>query len=507
MSAPRPASDDRRTLLRGAVLNAIGTAAEGARAALPVLFIYLYSSRAYGVFILCFSIVEITSRCVVSGFADGLVYLGARHDGASEGSGDEARSADRLYRVIANSLVWPMALAVAAALVLWAGAGALYERHYAETQPASFVFTVRTLALLLPLNVLIAIPMAAIKARLMMGYDVVISNGALPLATVVLLIALKIAGVDESALAIAQIGGGVVAGTLAVWAYATKFSLRRTIGALRRFRLDREVLDFSLPQCVNNLAGYGTARIDAVILAAYARPETVALYSIAVDVARVLRTIKQNFNGVFSPLVARKLGAGDRAGMQDALDLVTGWILDLLVPVLFVIVLFQKEIFLVYGQTRPAPFYFLLLTGPILSCAFGLAGNMLLMTGHSRLLLVNSVAALLLNVVLNLLFIPRWGALGSGVAAAVTTLSQSMLQLWQARRVEGFSPRMAAFGRPLVSAALLAAAGVAISSLPAGTSGGHLAPGPFAIRAALAAVALGTYALFTLARRRRQPAP
>ena len=70
-----------------------------------------------------------------------------------------------------------------------------------------------------------------------------------------------------------------------------------------------------------------------------------------------------------------------------------------------------------------------LLVPPILSCSVGLAGNIIVMTGHSTWNLINSVSVALLNVIFNYLLIPQYGLLGAAYATALAATAISIAQL------------------------------------------------------------------------------
>jgi len=114
--------------------------------------------------------------------------------------------------------------------------------------------------------------------------------------------------------------------------------------------------------------------------------------------------------------------------------------------------LFYPEFIL--GTGKPWMFsmglVWLLSVGPLMSTHFGLAGNLLLMTGHSRLLLLNSLGSLALNVLLNLLLIPRIGITGAAIATAVSNLTISSLQIYEMKHLEGYSFSIWLYHRVLI---------------------------------------------------------
>ena len=90
------------------------------------------------------------------------------------------------------------------------------------------------------------------------------------------------------------------------------------------------------------------------------------------------------------------------------------------------------------AEYRAAPAVFALLGVSV--AAFGLYQILLyalLLDGRSRQVLALAVAAAALNVALNLLLAPRWGAAGAAAAAAA---SNAAMVLWAARLAERVMP-------------------------------------------------------------------
>jgi O-antigen/teichoic acid export membrane protein len=76
----------------------------------------------------------------------------------------------------------------------------------------------------------------------------------------------------------------------------------------------------------------------------------------------------------------------------------------------------------------------------LVAVASGSVDTVVLMSGRSWLSLGNTIAALVVNIGLNLFLIPRWGVLGAGVAWAVAIIVRNALPLIQVRRSMGMSP-------------------------------------------------------------------
>jgi O-antigen/teichoic acid export membrane protein len=167
--------------------------------------------------------------------------------------------------------------------------------------------------------------------------------------------------------------------------------------------------------------------------------------------------------GVFAPLVAKYRELGNREGVEESLNDITRFIATVSVPLVASAVFFYPEAStFAPGADWPhsRAFPWLLVVGPVLSCFFGLAGNLLLMSGYSRLLLLNSSIAIVVNVVLNALWIPEHGMLGAAAATMISGVVLSVLQLIELAHFAQMRFRFSIYVKPTIGMALVTAAGL-----------------------------------------------
>src|SRR5690606_21472523 len=80
-------------------------------------------------------------------------------------------------------------------------------------------------------------------------------------------------------------------------------------------------------------------------------------------------------------------------------------------------------------------FMLFLLVIPYLQCSLGVAANVVVMTGHSRMNLLNSVTTGLTNVALNLLMIPLFGLVGAAAASAIAATVRATMEMIEMRMI------------------------------------------------------------------------
>lgn len=459
---------DRKKVTRGVLVTLTGKVAEACKGVFLFLARYLYGGPAFGLFIIAHSLAELLTRFLVGGFGDGVTFFAARHADAPEGESPEAaeQREARLYRAIGTCLLVPLALSLLLAAAFSTGAGLLFDLVWAG-QDSELASCVRLLVWVLPLAVLLRLPVEAVKAHLDMKWAVIVADGLLPILNLVFAVMFYLFGFGALGLVYAALLAHLCSIPLAWYGFSRYFSLSKTVAELRRSSVDREVLGFALPQSVNMMFNYGLVRIDALMLSAWVTADAVGIYALVGELARTIRAAKTSFSSVFAPLVARYSGQNNRQGLRESLNAIGRWTATLCIPLLLVIMGLYNDVVLGPGVVWPYSLWlpWMIALGPVMSCFFGLAGNLLLMTGHARLLLANSSAMVLLNILLNALLIPRWGLMGAATATMVSNVTISVLQLVEMAKLEGLMFDKRIYGK-VVSGGLVGVGLIVSLNLP-----------------------------------------
>ena len=94
-------------------------------------------------------------------------------------------------------------------------------------------------------------------------------------------------------------------------------------------------------------------------------------------------------------------------------------------------------------------------TGIFLHTLFGMNGNTLTAYGHTREIVLGNVIAVILNLVLNILLIPRMGILGAGVASMFSYFIFNLYSSARLYLLEGIFPVTKQYIIPLVLTSLV----------------------------------------------------
>ncbi len=454
-----------KELQRGALVNFLGIAGKIAGPAFLLVVTRLYGAEVFGVFLSAAMLVEIAVALLTAGFRDAAVRYVARY---------AEHDRERLYDSLANAL--GLSLGGAAVLVLAAQAlGAPAVREAYEFGDA-LAPAVRAMVLVLPIMAFERVVIAGTQGLRIMKYDALLEGGLKPVTLLTAAFLLHGPMPTVEGLTVAWILAQVLTGLVALGIYGREFEWRPLGRALRRFRLDREMLGFALPQNLNMTLNRFLTGIDVLMLGALgASAAAVGVYGAGASIVRELRQIKLAFSGALAPQIARLHERGDLATLSRVYSSTARWTATLAVPAILAVAALHVDLLRIFypGYDGPTAFMLWLLPVPYLITGFGLAGNVVVMTGHSRLNLINSATAGVANVGLNLLLIPPFGLAGAAAASALGALVLAGMEVAEAGRLIGVPMRVGEVYRPhlagLAGLAVLVGAALALpyAGLPA----------------------------------------
>jgi O-antigen/teichoic acid export membrane protein len=178
------------------------------------------------------------------------------------------------------------------------------------------------------------------------------------------------------------------------------------------------------------------------MLGYYTNAETVGLYHPVIRTAGIQNSILLAFGGIFTPMFSRYFTNNDHVNMQHIYRIVTRWILTMLIPILIFVFLFSKKILLLFGpEYLPASNILILLSiGTSIYALFGISGSTLVVSGHQRLNLLNTFVAAVLNIILNIILIPKYGLAGAAWATFISLTFIAILRVIETRIILSINP-------------------------------------------------------------------
>ena len=178
------------------------------------------------------------------------------------------------------------------------------------------------------------------------------------------------------------------------------------------------------------------SQIDVILVGILRNPTQVALYATATRFAGFVGIAEFAVNAAFLPVASRLFASGETARLGELAPLVALGGVILSAALAAPMILFATPILHVFGQSFSggASSLRILSISFVVSAICGQSLGLLTMTRNVRQVLLGSGAALISNVILNLLFVPTGGAHGAAVAWLLSVIVWNVILALQVHR-------------------------------------------------------------------------
>jgi O-antigen/teichoic acid export membrane protein len=355
---------------------------------------------------------------------------------------------DSARRLIARIEIASGVIGTALAVLVFAGASGvatLLAGGDGATQATTDV--IRMAALTLPFAGLYEVSMGALRACDEVVASSILDRVIRPIAQVAAMIGAAVAGWGPTGMYLAWVLPTLVTVIVAV--------IRLGLAELpstgeHAMDVPRSVFwRYTGPRSVARVAQALTQRLDVLILAAVFSLQDAAVYAAASRCMIAGVFLATALKQTVQPQLRREIAFGDRATVKAVYGATTTWLVLATWPVYLAMITHASVVMGIFGPeyVTGAPVLSLLSGAMLVAIACGLVDVVLLMLGRSWLSLFNVLAALVVNVVLNLALAPHLGMIGSAIAWVAAILIGNVVPLLQTSRV-GLHPG----GRPLWTA-------------------------------------------------------
>ncbi len=241
--------------------------------------------------------------------------------------------------------------------------------------------------------------------------------------------------------------GYLASGALGVAVYSViLFRVLRKQGLFQHFNLRdinvpaREIFAFTIPLLTTDLLYVVMNSMDAVLLGHYGGASDVAAFRSVQTGAGLNQLAMMSFQTLFTPVAARMLARKNYDGINDLYWQTAIWMSVISFPIFaLTFALAQPLTILLYTEkyASSAPILALLSLGYYFSTALGFNGLTIRVFGKMRYIVIINILAGVVNLAINLLLIPRYGALGAAIGTCGTMIVHNILKQLGLRSCEG----------------------------------------------------------------------
>ncbi|HDS73966.1 MAG TPA: flippase [Firmicutes bacterium] len=433
---------DAETLARGAATNLLGNLGSLSQALAMFVIARAFGAQVLGLYALAWMLVRIIARLVGLGLDPAIVYHLNRVTADDE--------QDREGQLVGTSSLLVVIASVISGVILWLGMDLVAYGIFDEPR---LVIAYRAFVFALPAMGLTGVLLAATRARKVMKYQVIAMSFVQPFSFLMgSLVAWRIDG-GLAALAIAQTAAVWITTGVSVLFYGTIFRIGPLIRGFFRPTEVAGLLRYGLPLAGKGMLALAVTRTDLFLVGHFLGAAAAGIYSLAADVAQLIRMARMALEPILGPLVAEQHHRADRDRLSATYGRATRWALIVNLALSGVVAIAGETILSLYGKTFTAGAFALaiLLLGQVIAGAFGLSEMMLTMIGHPTLVFGNMALLLGLIGVLDYAFIQLWGLAGAAIGTASATILVTLVQVRQVRKRTGMHPWRFAILRPAVA--------------------------------------------------------
>lgn len=207
----------------------------------------------------------------------------------------------------------------------------------------------------------------------------------------------------------------------------------------KRNWMARPMMKMAIPMLLVSSTGLIAANADTIMLGWLSSTREVGLYNVAARIALLVSFFLQVSNAAISPKLASLFADGKIKEMEKMVKSVTGGLMGIAAISLLFFIVAGKPLLGLWGNEFKDAYLILVIlgVGQFLNISTGCSGLLLIMCGHEKVHGHISLVFVILNLILNYIFIKNWGAIGAATATAITVGGENLAKLILAKQRVG----------------------------------------------------------------------
>ncbi len=192
------------------------------------------------------------------------------------------------------------------------------------------------------------------------------------------------------------------------------------------------LLKYSTPLLVSGLLFFIISWVDIFMLGFIKSSLEVGIYRAASQIPLLLLMIMRAFSSIYAPAIAELNHNNQAKRLERLLKISTRWIFLLALPATLILIFSARDIMAVFGSEyieTGAQVLAVLAVAHFFNCITGSIGSTLAMTGKQKIEMVNNIAVVIINIVLNYFLIMAYGTVGAAIATGVSIGLINLLRL------------------------------------------------------------------------------
>ena len=432
-----------QTLARGGALNLLGVVVSGAmQLVLTVVVARGLGVSGTGAFFEAVAVFTILSNVGELGADTGLVKILPRY---------RALNRNQDLGTAVQVAVWPVIIfGIGMGAATWLLAPQLTSVLSHAQHGAQVESYLRTFAPFIPLGAITTVVLAGTRGMGTMAPFVLVQNVFLPAVRPILMASALYLGLGTLAVALgwaAPVGAAFLLGILFLLKLIVR--ARKTdagISPAYTRDISREFWSFAAPRALAAVFGITITWLDVLLVGAILHStQQAGIYAAASRLSVLGASVLAAVGMAIAPQVSELATLGKMREAQSLFQVGTWWLMALTWPAYLTLAIFAPFLLQVYGHRFAAGNVALVILclAQLFNLGTGNVTIVLLMVGKSSWNMANAAASLIVNIGLNVVFIPRLGITGAAIAWAGSIVCNNLAALLEVNYLLRIRP----FGR------------------------------------------------------------
>lgn len=386
-----------------------------------------FGQETYGLFSLTIMVSGLFFAFFSFGLQSGILRYVSFYRGKNE--------PEKIKSIVQFSLKFTLFLGMLGGILLFAFSDLIANNIFHSPELALFL---KIYSIFIPLSLLGSLFHTILRAYEMIGWYSFIGNILLTTSQLGFLILFVLLGKNAPFVLLAYTLGLLIMLIASFWICRCKvphiFS-KNLLEKERNRELSRELLSYSWPIVFIGLITSIFSYIDSFSIGYFKTASEVGLYNIAVPISLFLQVVPSLFLQLFFPLITKEYSRKNTDLIKSLTKQISKWILILNLPLLTILILFPGAVIsLLFGPEyiAAAVSLRLLAIGAFVYALFSVSDNLLSMAGKSKISLRNFSIITALNIVLNIILVPRLGIIGAAISNMVGYILLGIISLFSA---------------------------------------------------------------------------
>lgn len=239
---------------------------------------------------------------------------------------------------------------------------------------------------------------------------------------------------DVLAMAYAYLLGNAIAVLFYIWWFIRMLQREGVLQHLNFSKLNFpvvEIFTFTIPLLTSDLVNVLMHSTDTLLLGYFHNTSEVALYQVILPASHFNKLVMMSFALLYTPAAARLFAKEDYKGINELYWQTAIWVGVLSFPLFALTFSMAKSLTLfLYGPRYEDSWVFLQLIsfGYYFNVVTGFNGLTLKVLGKLRYVVIINIVAVVVCIILSLIFIPLWGALGASIATTSSMVIHNILK-------------------------------------------------------------------------------